>query len=109
MVGSWRPNRWLVERASTAGFCKRAEVAMSTSNGNSKSNTSTKGKSKPSTLYVSLDNADTVIEGGPAFDLAGPTKTKGAPSLRFVKGGNSDCLGKRTRHVLTTQNVMIQG
>jgi len=39
-------------------------------------------------VAVSLDNADTVIEGGPAFDLLGATGTAGAPLFAiFAKGG----------------------
>ena len=51
------------------GILKAGLGRMSKSNRNTKSNgntkTARKGKSKPSGVEVSLDNADKVIEGGP--------------------------------------------
>src|ERR1019366_5399143 len=79
MVGCPRPNRWLVEPDSTARFTQRALVRMKET---AKALLS-KNKNELSaarTLYVSLDRADNVIEGGPAFDL----EFQGAPS--FVVG-----------------------
>src|ERR1700680_4927099 len=63
MVGYPRPNRWLVEPDSTARFTQRALVRMKET---AKALLS-KNKNELSaarTLYVSLDNADNVIEGG---------------------------------------------
>jgi hypothetical protein len=44
---------------------------MSDDKGNDKTKSARKGKPKPSKLYVSLDNADTVIEGGPLLPSSG--------------------------------------
>src|ERR1700693_987273 len=63
MVGCPRPNRWLVEPDSTARFTQRALVRM-------KERTKallSKNQNELSAareLYVSLDRADNVIEGG---------------------------------------------
>ena len=66
MVGCPRPNRWLVEPDSTAGFTQRALVRMKE---RAKARIS-KNQNEPSAareLEVSLDRADNVIEGGPPF------------------------------------------
>ena len=39
---------------------------------------------------MSLDKADKVIEGHPAFDLAGTTYKKGAPFFAFLAKGGHD-------------------
>ena len=67
MVGCLRPNRWLVEPDSTAGFTQRALVKMRET---AKALISKDKNELPAahTLYVSLDKADNVIEGGPAFE-----------------------------------------
>jgi len=61
-----RPNRWLVEPDSAAGFKQRALVKMKET---AKALLSKNKNELPAarTLYVSLDRADNVIEGGPAF------------------------------------------
>jgi hypothetical protein len=54
--------------SGTSFHCKILKAGlgrMSKNKSNSNSKIAKKGKSKPSSLYVSLDNADTVIEGGP--------------------------------------------
>jgi hypothetical protein len=59
-----------VEPSSTARLSKRALVDEQTSKATPKPKPSTKGKAKPknpSPEHVSLDNADTVIEGGPCL------------------------------------------
>ena len=63
-----RPNRWLVEPDSTAGFTQRALVKMKEA---ATALISKNQNELPTarTLYVSLDRADNIIEGGPAFDL----------------------------------------
>jgi hypothetical protein len=70
---------------STAGFCKRALVDEQ----RTRTKTSTKGKAKPSQVHVSLDNADTVIEGGPPFPmLLFASPQVGVPHVsRFSKRG----------------------
>jgi len=57
---------------------------------NTKSNSNTKtfheeGSQNPSRVHVSLDNADTVIEGGPAYRF--PLTLEGAPSKLRLGGG----------------------
>ena len=66
MVGCARPNRWLVEPDSTAGFTQRALVEMKET---AKALLSKNKNELPAarTLYVSLDRADNVIEGGPGL------------------------------------------
>src|SRR5579871_3350400 len=66
MVGWMRPNRWLVEPDSTARFTQRALVMRKeTAKALLRKN---KNELPPArTLYVSLDRADNVIEGGPGF------------------------------------------
>ena len=66
MVGCPRPNRWLVEPDSTARFTQRALVRMK----EKRKALLSKNKNELSgvrALYVSLDRADNVIEGGPSF------------------------------------------
>jgi hypothetical protein len=55
-----------VEPVSTAGFSQRALVDEHKAKAKATAKTSTKGKAKPFTAHVSLDNADTVIEGAPS-------------------------------------------
>jgi len=60
---------------------------------NTKSNSNTKtfheeGSQNPSRVHVSLDNADTVIEGGPAYRF--PLTLEGAPSKLRLGGGASE-------------------
>jgi hypothetical protein len=50
-----------------------------------KAKPSKKGKSKPSLLYVSLDNADTVIEGGPPLRFV--QRWGEMDSRTFLRGG----------------------
>ena len=66
MVGYLRPNRWLVEPDSTAGFTQRALVKMKE---RTKALISKNKNELPAAhaLYVSLDRADNVIEGGSPF------------------------------------------
>ena len=59
------------------------------SKGNNKNKIFYEGKrQKPSPLHVSLDNADTVIEGGPSGDSASTTNNLevGAPSGLILAG-----------------------
>ena len=62
-----RPNRWLVEPVSTAGFTKRALVEMK------EREKILIGKEKKTLadrkLQVSLDRADAIIEGAPHVDF----------------------------------------
>ena len=72
MVGRLRPNRWLVEPESTAGFTQRALVEMKeTAKALLRKNKNELPAAR--TLYVSLDRADNVIEGGPAFRFSPAT------------------------------------
>ena len=60
-----RPNRWLVEPDFTAGFTMRALVEMQE---REKILFREEGKKRAlaaRTVYVSLDRADAIIEGGP--------------------------------------------
>src|ERR1035441_1253168 len=70
---------WLNEHKAKARATPRATP---------KPKPSSKGKRKTFRLvHVSLDNADTVIEGGPLLTIfACTTLTEGAPSLRFLQG-----------------------
>src|ERR1700693_1233317 len=88
MVGCPRPNRWLVEPDSTARFTQRALVRM-------KERTKallSKNQNELSAareLYVSLDRADNVIEGGAAFQLESVfgVDFKGGPSFVALSKG----------------------
>src|SRR5450759_3253077 len=85
MVGCPRPNRWLVEPDSTAGFTQRALVRMKKERAKT---LISKNKNEPSAaraLYVSLDRADNVIEGS----IKGDVKKKHI-SLRIRGRGVSD-------------------
>ena len=68
MVGSPRPNRWLVEPDSTARFTQRALVMMK-EKAKALLGENQNELSAARTLYVSLDRADNVIEGGRLFDV----------------------------------------
>ena len=63
MVGCLRPNRWLVEPDSTAGFTQRALVRMK-EEAKALLSKNQNELSAARTLEVSLDRADNVIEGG---------------------------------------------
>src|ERR1700686_2516583 len=67
MVGCPRPNRWLVEPDSTAGFTQRALVRMKERAKTllSKNQNETSAARE---LEVFLDRADNVIEGGAPFE-----------------------------------------
>jgi hypothetical protein len=69
MVGCPRPNRWLVEPDSTAGFTQRALVRMKKERAKTFISKDKNGLSVARSLYVSLDRADNVIEGGPPLRL----------------------------------------
>src|SRR5271157_4879334 len=61
-------------------------TAKATPRATAKPKPSTKGKSKPSPVHVSLDNADTVIEGGPPSSTlcsSFPISERGCPILAF--------------------------
>jgi hypothetical protein len=86
MVGCPRPNRWLVEPDSTAGFTQRALVKMQE---RAKALLSKNKNELPAArkLYVSLDRADNVIEGGPGFvvELWVPfVLIEGRPKVRIL-------------------------
>src|SRR6266436_4704168 len=68
MVGCPRPNRWLVEPDSTARFKQRALVKMKERAKALLSKNKTE-LSVARTLYVSLDRADNVIEGGSPYRI----------------------------------------
>jgi hypothetical protein len=61
MVGGTKFHREILK----AGLGRNEQKRKSNTNNKSNTKTATKGKSKPSTVHVSLDNADKVIEGGP--------------------------------------------
>jgi hypothetical protein len=66
---------------------------MSKSNIKSNSKTKTFHEEESQNLsrvHVSLDNADTVIEGGPAFELQEPLRLWVPRPCAFCKGGNHE-------------------
>src|SRR5579864_9136298 len=101
MVGCARPNRWLVEPDSTAGFTQRALVKMKET---AKALLSKNKNELPAarTLYVSLDRADNVIEGGPAFDSDGPNQPVAA---RFVKARTASVSEAETSNTFTSRVI----
>jgi hypothetical protein len=89
---------WLNEHKAKARATPRATP---------KPKPSSKGKRKTFRLvHVSLDNADTVIEGGPRFDLTGITNTVGCPVLRVLGEGRESEMPAPSGfdHVSTTKS-----
>src|ERR1700692_485772 len=110
MVGCPRPNRWLVEPDSTARFTQRALVRMKERAKALLSRNQTE-LSAARTLYLALDNADHIIEGGPPFRVqrvqpTAPVVLSAREAVVCEDSGRSArpprvCLGGLRRHAGT--------